>query len=187
MIRSLRAYFLARALREKLLLVAFIAIGLAWWLSAYTSRASAFWREQRNTTTQLRIQEEWIRNKTRIEGDAQRAAARLDQTKTLNANQLAATLQQLANEAGLRNAQLQGMPRTTRSGQFAIHTARYRINGAEWQSLVKFYESLQRRAPYIAVDLFNLQALPNNPAQLTLDLSAESVEILREAPAPTRG
>lgn len=179
MIRSLRAFFLARALREKLLLVAFIAIGLLWWGSAYLTRAGVFWRDQRSTRVRLTEQAEWIRNRVKIEENAHTAAAKLDQTKTLNAIQLATALQQLANEAGLRNAQLSGQPVTTKSGQFAIHTANYVIRGAEWEPLVKFYEALQKRAPYIAVDQFNLGAAPNNPSQLTLQLKAESVEIVQ--------
>lgn len=180
MIRSFRAFFLSRALREKLLLVAFIAIGLFWWLSSYTTRASTFWRDQRATRARLAEQAEWIRNRTKIEENAHNAAAKLDPTKTLNAIQLATALNQLANEAGLgRSAQLSGTPVTTKSGQFAIHTATYVIRGAEWEALVKFYEALQKRSPYIAIDQFNLAAAPNNPSQLTLSLKAESVEIVR--------
>lgn len=177
--RRLRAYFLSRALREKLLLVAFIAIGLAWWLSAYGTRMGAFWREQRSTRSRLDEQAQWIRNRSKIESTAQAAAGKLDPAKTLNAIQLPATLQQLANEAGLKNATLSGVPVTARSGQFALHTATYVIRGAEWEALVNFYEALQKRAPYIAVDQFNLTAAPNNPAQLTLSLRAESVEIVQ--------
>jgi hypothetical protein len=179
MIRSLRAYFLSRALREKLLLVAFVAIGLLWWLSAYSTRANVFWRSYKSDSSRLAEQEQWIRNRTQIEQAMHTAAGKLDPTHTLNANQLATTLQQLANEAGLKNAQLSGTPTTTRSGQFAIHTANYLIRAAEWESLVKFYEALQQRAPYIAVDQFNLTAAANNPAQLTLGLRAESVEVVR--------
>lgn len=177
--RTLRAYFLGRALREKLLLVAFITIGLLWWLSSYSTRASMFWSEQRSTSSQLKIQTEWIKNRTRIEETARAAAAKLDPAKTLNAITLPTTLQQLANDAGLKNAQLSGTPVTTRSGQFALHTAGYIIRGADWEGLVRFYEALQQRAPYIAVDQFNLTAAPNNPAQLTLSLRAESVEIVQ--------
>lgn len=181
MIRSLRAFFLSRALREKLLLLAFIAIGLLWWLSSFGDRAAAFWRQQRATGSSLTEQAEWIRNKSNIEQNASTAAAKLDPTKTLNANQLATTLQQLANDAGIRNHGLNGSPTTSRSadGQFAIHTVNYTIRGAEWAAIYKFYQDLQQRAPYIAVDLFNLMAAPSNPAQLTLGLRAESVEIVK--------
>lgn len=179
MIRSLRAYFLSRALREKLLLVAFVAILVGWWASAFSTRAGVFWRQQRATTAELKVQEEWIKNRTRIEELAQETAGRLDPTRTLNANQLATTIQQLASEAGLRNASTDGAAVTRRSGQFAIHQVRYTIRNADWEALTKFYQSLQQRAPYIGVEQFTLQSAANNPAQLTLALRVASVEIER--------
>lgn len=179
MIRSLRAYFLSRALREKLLLVAFIVIGLLWWLSAYGTRASTFWRQQRASAAQLAEQNQWIRNKSQIEQSAQRAAGQLDPAKTLNANQLVSTVQQLANDTGLKNFQLSGQPQSTPGAQFALHTASFVIRNAEWEAVRGFYAALQQRAPYIAVDTFNLSSNPNNQAQLTLGLRVESVEIVR--------
>lgn len=179
MIRTLRASFLSRALREKLLLVAFIGIGVLWWLSAFTTRASTFWRAQRATTAQLTEQNTWIRNRAQIEQSAQRAAAQLEASKTLNANQLAATVRQLADEAGLKNFTSSGQPQTTPGTQFALHSASFMIRNAEWEAVKKFYSALQQRAPYIAVDIFNLQSTPNNQAQLSLSLRVESVEIVR--------
>lgn len=179
MIRSLRALFLARALREKLLVVAFIAIALAWWATAFSTRAGVFMRQQRSTTAELKVQAEWIRNRSRIEDTAQKAAARLDPTKTLNANQLATTVQQLASEAGLKGAQTDGPAVTRRlSGQFAAHQVRFTIRGADWAAITKFYAALQQRAPYIGVEQFVLAAAAPNPAH-TLSLRVASVEIAR--------
>lgn len=180
MIRSLRALFLGRALREKLLVVTFIVIALAWWASAFNTRAGRYWTQHRSTTTELNVQAEWIRNRTQIEDTAEKAAARLDPTKTLNANQLATTVQQIASEAGLREAGTDGAAVTRRlSGQFAVHQVRYTIRRADWASITKFYGALQARAPYLGVEQFALAAAANNPAQLTLSLRVASVEIAR--------
>ncbi len=175
--RALRHFFLTRALREKLLLVAFIAIGALWWLSAIGTRAGNFWREQHRTSLRLKEQEQWIKNRTRIEETAQKTAQRLDPTKTLNGNQLVTTVAQLASDAGLKNT-VSGTPTTERSGQFAVHTAEYNINQAEWEPLKAFYEALQQRTPYIAVERFMLSSAPNAPARLTLSLKVVSVEIV---------
>src|SRR4051812_31506150 len=178
MISSLRAFFLSRALREKILLVAFIGIGAAWWLSSFVTRAGKFWREQRSMTSQLAVQTQWINNRTQIEASAQQTASQLDPSKTLNGLQLATTVGQIASDAGLKNA-TSGSPSTKRSGQFAVHSVEYTIRGAEWDSLKKFYAALQKQSPYIAVEKFILSATPNNPAQLTLGLTVVSVEIAR--------
>lgn len=175
--RALRHFFLTRALREKLLLVAFIGIGALWWLSAFSTRAGGFWRDQHRTTLRLKEQAQWIKNGPRIEETAQKTAQRLDPAKTLNGNQLVTTVAQLASDAGLKNT-VSGTPTTERSGQFAVHTAEFNINQAEWEPLKSFYEALQQRTPYIAVERFMLSSAPNAPARLTLSLKVVSVEIV---------
>ena len=179
MIRSFRAFFLARALREKLLLVAFVGIGVAWWGSAYATRLGKFLEQKRTVTARLAEQRQWLTNKTSIEDAAKKTAALLDSAKTLNSNQLVAKVQQIANEAGLKNVGTNAVQPTTRSGQFAIHSADYTIRNADWETLSKFYEALQRQAPYIAVEKFTLNSSQANDAQLTLVLKVVSFEIVQ--------
>ena len=179
MIRSFRAFFLSRALREKLLLVVFVAIGAGWWSSAYTTRFGHFWSDKRSTTSRLAEQAQWIRNGPQIVEAAKKTAGRLDPAQTLNGNQLVTTVAQLANEAGLRQTSTSGSVVTTTSGQFALHSVEYTIRNAEWESLKKFYEAIQQRSPYIAVERFVLSSTASNEAQLTLGLKVVSVEIVR--------
>jgi hypothetical protein len=179
MIRTARAFFLSRALREKLLMVVFIAIGALWWGSSYSARAATFWREQRTTTLRLKEHAEWIKNRTVIEETAAKTASRLEATKTLNGNQLVTTVGQLASDAGVKNIQTSGSTVTTTSGQFAVHSQEFTIRNVEWDTLSKFYEALQRKSPYISLERFNLISVPNNAAQLTLTLKVTSVEIAR--------
>ena len=178
MIRSLRAYFLSRALREKFLLVAFIAIGLLWWASAFSTRASAFWSAQRATSLQLTEQGQWIRNRTMIEETAKQTAARLDTTKTLNGNQLVTTVPRLATEAGLKNIQTSGSLENTTTGQFSVHSQEFVVRNVDWEPLLKFYEALQQRSPYIAIERFTLQS-PTNAPQHVLQIKVTSVEIVK--------
>lgn len=173
--RAIRHFFLTRALREKLLMVAFLAIGALWWFSAFSRHAGTFWREVRSTSTRLAVQAEWIKNRTTIEQAAKKTAERLDPERTLNGNQLVTTVDQLAKEAGLRNG-IGLTPTTEKSGQFAVHTAEYNITNAGWEQLRTFYDALQKRSPYISIERFILSST-QNPAVLTLNLKVVSVEI----------
>lgn len=177
MIRSTRAYFLNRALREKLLLVVLIGIAALWWASSFSARAMAFWQAQRTTMLRLTEQALWIKNESAINETAKVTASRLDPTRTLNANQLVTTVGQLLSEAGLKGTS--GSPDTTTSGQFAVHSQEFVIRNVEWEALSKFYEALQRRSPYISLERFTLNSAANNAAQLTLNLKVTSVEITR--------
>jgi hypothetical protein len=183
MILSARAFFLSRALREKLLLVAFIAIGLIWWASSFSGRATGFWQAQRTMTARLKVNAEWIKNKTSIEETAKKTASSLDPAKTLNGNQLVTTISQLATEAGLKDIRTAGSTASSTSGQFSVHSQEFTIRGIEgeggWEALRRFYDSLQRNSPYVSIERFTLLAAANNAAQLTLNVKIASVEITR--------
>jgi hypothetical protein len=116
MIRTLRAFFLGRLLREKLLLVAFFVIGVLMWFSGYSKRLGTFWREQRLTTVNLAEQQRWLDNRKVIELSAQKSAKQLDAAQTLDATRLLAVVGSLSAELGLRN---------TNSGQQRRHLHSY--------------------------------------------------------------
>ena len=179
MIRTTRIYFLSRALREKLLLVVFVAIGVLWWGSSFMTRGRAFWNEQRTMTSRLKVNAEWIKNQTVIEQNEKKTAASLMPEKTLNSNQLITTVNQIANETGLKNIQSLGTLPSSTSGQFAVHSQEFTIRNVEWELLSRFYEALQKRSPYIAIERFTLRPTGNNAAQLELSLKVTSMEIRR--------
>lgn len=176
MIRALRAFFLSRLLREKLLLLAFVGLGMLWWLSAFATRAARFSREQRTTTLALAIQQQWLNNRGAIEATAEKAASRLDPALTRNSTRLFTEISNLANAAGFRNAVINPQPPAT-IGQFSIHTLNFTVNNVDWEALRKFYQGLQSKAPYIGIDQFSL----NNPGNgtHTLGMRISSVEISR--------
>jgi hypothetical protein len=179
MIRTLRAFFLGRLLREKLLLVAFAAIGLLWWASAFSTRAGRFTQERRRTTAALAEQQQWLDHRLVIEAAAQKAAAQLKPELTLDGTRLLADVSSIAREAGLRNVSGGSLTTKQSNGQFSIHTLDYTVNRSDWNLLRKFYESLQKRTPYIGIEHFQLTADGVNPAQLSLSLRVSSVEITR--------
>jgi hypothetical protein len=179
MIRTLRAFFLGRLLREKLLLVAFITVGALIWLSGFSARAGQFWRTQRSTTTELKLQDEWLRNEVRIQEAATQATAQFDASRTLDGNRLFTKVQSLAREAGLRNISNQGVQQGVTNGQFSVNTLQFQVNNADWEAIKRFYLLLNQNAPYVAIDQFTLTPVASNPTQLTLTLKVKSFEMPR--------
>jgi len=185
MIRTLRIYFLGRLLREKVLLVGFIAIAAVIWLSSFSTRGGLFWRVQKVTTTQLAEQERWLGDQSKVQAAAQKAASQLKPEQTLDETRLFTTVQGLAREAGLRNITNQGRgPTLPSSGQFSFNTLKLTAEALDqdplrnWDALKKFYHDLQEKSPYIAIDQFILQPRNRaNPGQLTVFLTVSSVEV----------
>lgn len=178
MIRTLRAYFLGRLLREKLLLLVFLLFGVVWWATSAGARVTHFWRDAQTTTKALKEQEFWITNRVAVEEKAQTAADRLVPAKTLDSVRLVGVLQAAASEAGLRNFKADQAGRES-SGQFTIHTASFTANGNTYDSYKKFYRIIEGRSPYIGIEQFGLTSNRAVTDSLTLSLRVSSVEVAR--------
>jgi hypothetical protein len=176
MIRTLRALFLARLFREKLLLVAFAVLGVSLWFSGFSRRAGAFWSEQRTTTANLAEQKQWLANRAAIDASAQKAAGRLDAARTLDATRLYAEVDKLAREAGLTPGL--GEQRDVSGDQFSVHSLLVTVAKVDWEALKKFYLNLQSRSPYISIEQFTLSAPPAG-SPLTAVIRVSSVEVAR--------
>lgn len=179
MIRTLRALFLGRLLREKILLLGMLLIAVLWWLSAFGGQVGSFWRQQRSTTATLTEQKQWLVNRGPIEAAAQKAAARLESGKTLDQTRLVNALNQAAFEAGLRNNYASTPLPSESNGQFTVHSVEYQVTNADYAMLARFYLNLHQRAPYIGIERFTLASNRGDPSKLTLNLRVSAVEIPR--------
>ena len=179
MIRTLRAYFLSRLLREKVLLLGLILIGTLIWLSSFGTRASQFWRTRRDTSDNLTEQQRWLNDRVKIEADLQKAASHLESSKTLDQIRLRDALNHAAQEAGLRTNFGSSSPSSETNNQFTVHSVEFRVTQADFTTLQRFYLNVQQRAPYIGITSFALQPNPADPSKQTLVLRVAAVEIPR--------
>jgi hypothetical protein len=184
MIRSLRAFFLGRPLREKILLIAFTGIGMLIWASSYSDRARRFWRTKNATTAELKSQDLVLKNSTKIESAAQKAAAQLDPAQTLDGVRLYSAVQELARETGIKTLTNVTTPPDQTTGQFSIHSLSFTVvvggSQQEWLTLEKFYAALRNKAPYIGIEQFQLGSRGAPPQQQhMLQLKVSAVEIVR--------
>ncbi len=178
MMRTLRALFLARLLREKILLVALALVVAALWLSNWAGRASVFLVEERHTTISLADQAKWLAHRNSVEKVAQEAARAFKPEQTLDSTRLLAAIQELAASSGLHNSYT-AQPEDASTGQFSVHTLQFTVNKADYEALRAFYLALEKKAPYIGVEQFSVIADKANPASLTATMKISSVEIAR--------
>jgi hypothetical protein len=176
MIRTLRAFFLGRLLREKLLLISFVAGAALFWGMDTSARAGRLSRTVQATSAELKDQDFWIAARPQIETATQEAAAQMDPARTLDPTGLSVAVSQISNETGV-NVSRGPVVHGASSGQFGINTMRLNIVGAEWGPFRAFYQKLQERAPYIAITELAIQPAPRNPAQVTGSMNVVSFEI----------
>jgi hypothetical protein len=181
MIRTLRALFLARLLREKILLVALALVVAALWLSNLAGRAGVFLAEERHTTVSLADQARWLANRDAVEKVAQQSARAFKPEQTLDSTRLLAVVQNIATDAGLHNFNT-APPEDVSTAQFSVHTLQFTVNKVDYPSLFHFCMALQQKAPYIGVEQFIVMAEKMDPASLNATMKISSVEISRRAP-----
>ena len=171
----MKAFFLSRMLREKVLLVALILGAAAMWLSGAGKRAGKFWREVSQTTYDLKAQEFVLSQKDLIEARSQAAIQRLDPSRTYDTAQLQSEINTIANAAGLGSkASISGAP-SEKAGQFAVHTVQVVIRNADYKALTEFYREIQKRSPYIGIVQFDVTASANG-ASLTQSMRISSMQ-----------
>jgi hypothetical protein len=176
--RGLKAFFLSRLLREKAMLVVFVALAVVMWLTSFSTRARQAWTVQRATQTELTDQRQWLLNRDQIEAAAVQAVQNLDPAQTLDDTRLVGELSALAREHNLKFTN--DTPQTERTAQFAVHSVQVTLPRAEWDVLYRFYVALARRSPYIGITQFSLSSdRASNGALLNASLRVSSVEIVR--------
>ena len=178
MIRTLRAFFLSRLLREQLLLAGIVVLVAAIWFSNLAGRAGRFIHAARSTSLTLADQTRWLANRKAIEDSAQAAAGRLDPVRTLDTTKLLAEVSAIATESGLKSS-MSAEAKDVSNGQFSVHTLQFSVTKADWGSLKQFYLALSKRSPYIGIEQCTLQVDRANPAMLSANFQISSVEIAR--------
>lgn len=177
----LKAWFLGRLLREKVLVLGFVLLGALIWLSSAAEAMKVNQRSLAAAKSELDAQGLWLDNRAVIEEAARSAASNLDASKTFDATFLVAEVTGMARRAGLTvNTE---PPRTQRSPQFAIHTVQVSTRRAELAAVIRFYQELASKAPYLGLEQISIQGDRGAPGMLNVTLQIASVELLGESQA----
>lgn len=173
----MRAWFMGRAAREKILLLAFLGAAAVLWSSDLTERLGDLIREARLTSGRLDVQARWLRDRERIESEARAAVENLDSTRTFNSVRLSAEISAIAKQADIAANLRSNAGDTQQTAQFSVHNVQLDLNRVPWDNLLRFYELLSQRAPYISIESFNLSSVRADTNLLNAKLAVSSVEI----------
>ncbi len=182
MFKAFKAFFLARQLREKLLLLAFFVATVAIWFSSFSGRARLFWLAAKSANDTLATQAAWLGKSDSIDARTKAAATKLDSLKTYNANLLLGVIDRLAKEA-FGNRVTISTEASKSSGQFATHSVTANITAAnteaDWKLIMaKFYPELEKLWPYISLEELTIStAGAGRP--MNVRLRATSIEVIR--------
>jgi hypothetical protein len=178
-VKLLKLWFLGRLLREKLLILILVIAGSLIWLSSASGRLTATMRGFRVAEAELESQSVVLSNREAIEESAKIAVSHLDPAKTYDATFLVSEVDKMAKRAGLTANT--APPRTQRSPQFAVHTVQMISARAEMASVLRFYQELASRAPYLGLKKVSIQGDRATPGMIRITFEIDSVELLSGA------
>lgn len=176
---ALKPWFLSRLLREKILVIAFVLLAALIWFTGAVDRLQNRLRLVRSADAELATQAIWLQNRPAIEEAAAAAVRNLEPSRTLDATFLVAEIQAISGRAGL-TVSIEP-PRTQRSSQFSVHTVLVTSRRADLANVLRFYQELAAKAPYLGLEQVTLRIDRSAPGAVNVDLQVASVELVKES------
>lgn len=171
----MKNFFNTKTVRERVLMTAFILFAVAWWGSSLLGRTRTFRTDWQTTASDGQDQLNWFNEKSRVAERTAKATAQLDPSRTLNAAQAFAEINRMGQGLSLE----MGAQRTERTENFAMHSLQVTIRRAGLDSLLKFYQELGKRRPYLGIDQCSISTERASPGQINAVFRIYSVEVLR--------
>ena len=170
---AVKAFFLSRAFREKILLLGFVILIVATWLSSVVGRTNRFTRAFGMTSRDLAIQQGWLAEQGRIEAAAKAAVEHLDPAKTFDGVRLQSEVAAIATRLGITTFSADN-PVSEHASVFTKNTMQVTIRNVEYPALVKFYLEVVKQTPYIGFDQIRVSV---NNGKHSATMRVTSVEL----------
>lgn len=173
----LRSLFLTLSLRERVLLVLFLATIAVLWALYLTRSLQRDANNLRASAQQLADQEFLFSREDDIALRLAEALANLDSGRTYSASQLVGKIDVLARSLGAIRSYDLSAPITQDGDIFATHLVRLRIDQGNIDALVAFNEAIQRETPYIVLNQCQISANQRDPRLLDASFEISSIEL----------
>ncbi len=166
--------------RERLMALAAIMIAAFLWSTSIWARTNSQWENWQALEAEAKIQNAWLGKEASIRAEAAAAVQGLDSGHGYDEARLVAEAVAAAKDSGL-NASTEA-PKTQKAGKFAIHSLQMNCRRADLASVVKFYENISPRAPYLAIAQMSLQSDRGNSGTVTMGVQVTALELIEAAP-----
>ncbi len=171
----MKKFFNSRLLRERLLLLAFALIGATWWGAELVTRVRDQVQAWGSAKEDAKVQRLWLEQGASVSARTAEMARRLDAAQTMNAAQAFAEVSRLAQGLPLEL----GAQRTDRTDTFSLHSVQVTFRRVDMAGLLRFYEGVMSRAPYVGIDQCTISADRATPGMVNAVFRVYAVEATR--------
>jgi hypothetical protein len=162
--------------RERYMALAALAVAAFLWSTSAWGRTRDGWSSLQSLESEAATQVAWIDKQAEIKAAADAAVKGLDAGRGYDATRLVEEALSAAKDAGLNPTT--ESPKTQKSGKFAVHSLQLSCRRADLASVVRFYQAISPRAPYIAVNALSLQADRGTSGTVTMVVTLSSLELI---------
>jgi hypothetical protein len=164
--------------------MALLALGILafLWVTAAYGRVNEVWANWTDLEKKAAFHRARFAEEKKIRADVAIAVQGLDEGRGYDKARLVAEAFAAAKEAGLTPST--EAPTTVKAGRFAVHSLQMTCRKADMGSLVKFYEAIRPRAPYLALGNLTIQSDRGKDATITINMQVTALELIGAAPTP---
>ncbi len=157
----MKAFFLSRHPREKLLLIIIVAFALVMWASSLTATTRTLMQDTQAANEANQKQQEIIDRSDEINERQITAISKLDRAKSYSGTRLQSEVIDMATASSL-NSPVITSARHRASSQMSVTTVSVSFYQVEMANLIAFYRELEKRAPYISISKCSIIASQGN-------------------------
>ena len=177
--KALRAYFLNRHPRERILVMSFLAASALVWLFSFGGRALRFWNAYSRDSRTIASNTAVINSRADVEARSRAAVEVLDPARTYNQANLFSEVSNMANSAGFRNRNI-AYGTDIPGEQYSVHSVGLQVSGiTDWEAINRFYLLLNEKRPYINLRNFTMRVV-GTPPSITYTLNAQIASVERQ-------
>jgi len=177
----MKHFFFSLKPRERYMALAALLVAALLWSTGAWSRVRAGWDDWRALEESALVQKSWLAKEREVRNATALAVQGLDSGRGYDQAKLVAEAVNATKEAGL-SANTES-PKTTKGGKFAIHSLQMSCRKADLASVLRFYESVKSRAPYLAIGNLSMTADRGSAGTVTFKATLTALELLGELPA----
>ncbi len=167
--------------RERLMALAALLVAAALWSTGAWGRVREGWDAWQALEALAQTQKATLAKEREVRNDTAQAVQGLDSGHGFDQAKLVAEAVNTTRAAGL-NPNTES-PKTTKTGKFAVHSLQLSCRKADLASILRFYESVRTRAPYLALSQVSMTAERGGAGTVTFKATLTALELIGEIPS----
>jgi hypothetical protein len=176
----MKHFFFSLKARERVMALAALLIAALLWGSGAWARVDEGWDAWRAYEDEALEQKAVLAKEREIRNATAVAVQGLDSGHGFDQAKLIAEAVNATNEAGL-SANTEA-PKTTKAGKFAVHSLQLSCRKADMAGILRFYDSVKTRAPYLALSQVSLTSERGTAGTVTFKATLTALELIGEIP-----